>query len=233
MRNIPIWRTGCWLGLAAVWLLLPCIEAGAHNVTVFAWVAGDTVFVESKFSGGRPAKNAPVEVYDPSGNLLIKDVTDQQGGFSFPVPSKTGLRIVVRAGMGHRGEWVVPAADLAGSSPTDAAPPVAAVSGQPADEPSRRASGANRPSAASGAPAGPTAAEIETAVENAMDKKLAPVLKMLAESKKTGPDLRDILGGLGYIVGLVGLAAYLTYRRSKKASDLPASGQSPADTGID
>jgi hypothetical protein len=34
-----------------VLLLLPFGQALAHNVTVFAWVEGDTVHVESKFSG--------------------------------------------------------------------------------------------------------------------------------------------------------------------------------------
>ena len=38
---------------AAVLLLLSFSLALAHNVTVFAWVEGDTVHVESKFSGGR------------------------------------------------------------------------------------------------------------------------------------------------------------------------------------
>ena len=231
MRKVPIWQTGFWLGLAGIWLLMPCIDAGAHNVTVFAWVDGNTVFVESKFSGGRRAKNAPVEVYDSSGNLLITDVTDQQGGYSFTVPSKNGLRIVVLAGMGHKGEWIIPAADLAESASTDAKPPLAAGGSQPAGELALNPSAAADSPPASTEPAGPTAVDIEKAVEKALDKKLAPVMKILAESRKTGPDLRDILGGLGYIVGLVGLAAYLSYRRSKKLTRSPAAdNHSPSDT---
>jgi nickel transport protein len=56
-------------------------------------------------------------------------------------------------------------------------------------------------------------AEIEAVVEKALDKKLKPVLKMLAESADNGPTIRDIIGGIGYIIGLVGMAAYLRYRK--------------------
>ena len=46
-------RSGRSLFFAAALLLLLAAQPLAHNVTVFAWVEGDTVHVESKFSGGR------------------------------------------------------------------------------------------------------------------------------------------------------------------------------------
>ena len=48
-----------------------------------------------------------------------------------------------------------------------------------------------------------------------LDKKLKPVLKMLAESRNQGPEIRDIFGGIGYILGLVGLGAYIHYRKKR------------------
>ena len=36
---------------------------------------------------------------------------------------------------------------------------------------------------------------------------------MLAESRDKGPTFRDVLGGIGYIFGLMGLAAYIHFRR--------------------
>jgi len=48
-----------------------------------------------------------------------------------------------------------------------------------------------------------------------LDKKLEPIVKMLGkqerlllEAKHGGPKVSDIVGGLGWIVGLVGLAAF-------------------------
>ena len=79
----------------------------AHNVTVFAWVEGDRVHVETKFSGGRKAKSAPIEVYDSEGNLLLTGRTDAEGAFAFSAPQKSDLNIVLLAGMGHRAEWTV------------------------------------------------------------------------------------------------------------------------------
>ena len=57
------------IGLVCGVMLLSVSMARAHGVSVFAWVEGDTVYVESKFSGGRRAKNATVLVYDKEGNL--------------------------------------------------------------------------------------------------------------------------------------------------------------------
>jgi nickel transport protein len=54
----------------------------------------------------------------------------------------------------------------------------------------------------------PLAADIEQTLERALDKKLSPILRMLAESREQGPKLNDVLGGIGYIIGLVGIAAY-------------------------
>jgi nickel transport protein len=36
---------------------------------------------------------------------------------------------------------------------------------------------------------------------------------MLAETRQSGPGFRDIVGGIGYILGLVGIAAYVHSRR--------------------
>ena len=61
-------------------------------------------------------------------------------------------------------------------------------------------------------PGQPPAADIEQTLERALDKKLSPILRMLAESREQGPKLSDVLGGIGYIIGLVGIAAYFKRR---------------------
>jgi nickel transport protein len=47
-------------------------------------------------------------------------------------------------------------------------------------------------------------------VERALERKLAPIRSQLAEQRWT---FRDILAGLGYILGLMGLASYIHYRK--------------------
>jgi nickel transport protein len=38
-------------------------------------------------------------------------------------------------------------------------------------------------------------------------------MKSLADMRQRGPSLTDILGGIGYIIGLVGVAAYVSSKR--------------------
>ncbi len=93
-------------------LFLRIEPADAHRVVVFARVEGDTVYVESKFSGGKRVKAGKIIVTDPQGNELLSGTTDENGEFSFKVPKKSELRIVLMAGTGHRGEWTIAAGEI-------------------------------------------------------------------------------------------------------------------------
>ena len=50
-----------------------------------------------------------IVVYDLAGKQLLSGKTNADGEFSFKMPGKTGLKIVIQAGMGHQGEWTIPA----------------------------------------------------------------------------------------------------------------------------
>jgi nickel transport protein len=202
--------------VAAVLLLLPRSQALAHNVTVFAWVEGDTVHVESKFSGGRRPVAAPVEVFDTRGNLLLKGVTDDNGEFSFKVPEKTEMKVVLLAGMGHKGEWTIPLSDLEDGSLGTPSQATGNGSQPPASTNPDQVQSAADAMSGNPVPAGyVTTAEIRNAVEGALDTKLKPVLKLLVETRQSGPSVTDILGGIGYIFGLIGVAAYFSSKRRK------------------
>jgi len=53
-------------------------------------------------------------------------------------------------------------------------------------------------------------------VEKIIVRELIPIKRKLAEGSEQKLTLRDILGGLGYIFGLAGIAAYF---QSKKSGD--------------
>ena len=59
--------------------------------------------------------------------------------------------------------------------------------------------------------------DIQDAVEKALDKKLKPILSRLAEDRQRASETKfnDIIGGIGYILGLVGVGAYFNYRKKK------------------
>jgi nickel transport protein len=94
----------------------------AHRVNLFAWVEGDTVYVESKFSGGKKVKAGRIIVTDSEGVELITGTTNEKGEFSFKVPKKTDLKIVLLAGAAHRAEWTIPFAEI--EMPAAEKPPV-------------------------------------------------------------------------------------------------------------
>jgi len=174
--------------------------AMAHRVTIFAWVEGDRIFTESKFSGGKLVKEGEVIVYDLKGTQLFKGKTDDKGEFSFEIPKRTSLKIVLIAGMGHRGEWTIPVSEL-----EDVAGPQTEITTSQKTVPKKAEDQEETCDI--------TLGDIRQIVEQALDKRLKPIMKILVESRENRPTFRDIVGGIGYILGLVGVAAYFNYRR--------------------
>ena len=202
-----------FLWITAISLLLAG-DAMAHRVNVFAWAEGDTVHVESKFSGGKKIAGAKIIVTDADGVEVLTGQTDDQGRFSFKRPQPAELKIILEAGMGHRAQWTLPVDDghpdhHADKSRTEKANAPGRLKNSD-DQIYHRHS--ETPTAVY---SGPSRTEIEAIVEKALDEKMKPVLEMLTESRHKAPDIGDILGGIGYNIGLVGIAAYFHNRKKK------------------
>ncbi len=184
--------------------------AWAHKVNLFAYVEGDRVVVEGYFSAKSKAQDSLVEVFDETGKKIHEGKTDKDGIYSFKLADLSaftgGLRFVLDAGMGHKAEYTLSSSDLPGSPKKE----------EPAKEQPRK----NQSEAVPGpAPGGSVQvldqAALAAALETAMDKKLDPIVRMLGrqeklllEDKQGGPRINDIIGGIGWIVGMVGLAAF-------------------------
>ncbi|NWH05265.1 hypothetical protein [Desulfobacter latus] len=186
-------------------------NALAHRVTVFAWVEGNTVLGEGKFSGGKKAQNAEIIVRDVKGKELLRTRTNKKGEFSFPIPAKTGMRIELIAGMGHKAEWIIPLEDIY-DTPTikntrDSGTP-------PPAPPENTAPGQAAHPSVSIDPA-QLEAIVEKAVTKALNKKITPLTGMVADLTQKGPTIDKIFGGIGYIFGLMGVAIYFSSRKKK------------------
>lgn len=196
--------------LFLVFAFLTSTPALAHRVNVFAYVEGDEVVVECSYSKSKRVRHGTIEVQDAaSGETLLQGTTDEDGLFRFPVPDRarksgTGLRILLQAGEGHQNEWIVDAAEFmdAGtpSPPAADAKVAAAVVAE-----------GSQVSAAPGA-AGLSRTDVEEVVNAALDAKLAPIRHTLLEQSQSGPGMQEIIGGIGWIFGLVGMAAYFKSR---------------------
>lgn len=183
-------------------LIIPGLQADclAHRVNVFAWVDGDMIMVEAKFAGGKRVMGSAVKVMDETGKLVHEGKTDEKGTYAFAIPAVGDLTVVVEAGQGHRGEWKLSIEDEGKKQDSEAS--------NPKEEVSRERS-PSQPEAALPV----DAAEMRKMIEDAVGKKLRPLTEIIIDSREKDFSLRDIMGGIGYIIGLVGLAAYFRSKR--------------------
>jgi nickel transport protein len=205
-------RWVAWIfGFVLVGLLCDATISLAHRVIVFAWVDGDTVYVECKYSGGRKVRNGQIIVLDTKGRTLLQGKTDDRGQFAFNAPEKQDLKIVLNAGMGHRAEWLVEGEEFLDQGVTErsAIPKAKSKNGSIITKVSSESTQEVH------AIPGPNALEIQKLVEQSLNKKLAPILKILAENEDRGASMTDVIGGIGYIFGLIGVAAYFSSRRKR------------------
>jgi len=205
--------------LAAALLLLPHI-AQAHKLSVFAWPEGSEIRGEVKFSGGRKAKNVQIAVRNAADQAVLAETScDENGAFRFPLPeqaltAKPDLLIVANGGEGHRGEWLLEAKEYA---PAVSAGSTAAADVASSPEPAASAEAVTQPAQqqAAAPSAGVSEQQLRRIVAEEMSRSLSPIRQSIAESLDPEPTLRDILGGIGWLIGLAGLAAWAPSRRSK------------------
>ena len=200
MKNLKRSGIALFIVLLVGTLVLISAPALAHKVIIFAWVEGDRVFTESKFSGGRKATGAKVAVFDRAGTQLLEGKTDERGGFSFRIPKLTDLRIVLNAGTGHRGEWTITESEIRQAGYQGQTREVATP---------RQVSG----------DLGLRKEKVQELIDKSLDRRLTPIVKILAELQTEGPSMTEVIGGIGYIVGLMGVALYFLSRRKKEGGN--------------
>ena len=169
----------------------------AHSVSIHAWVEGDRVLTESFFLGGSRAAHSRIAVFDEGGNELITGNTDSQGMFSFKLPRKKDLKIVLRTLEGHGAEFHLK------------------VEERPISEDRQKGGDAEEPPPTVGIPC-ISEEEIRGIVEEVLDERLEEMKERLAASQKGGPGITEILGGIGYIIGLMGVAIIFGHRKKGK-----------------
>ncbi len=190
--------------------------ASAHKMYVFAAVQGDRIEGEVYYQGGDPVPDAKIIVTGPDGTTLAQAATDQEGRFRFEPRWKMDYHIVADGGFGHRAEYTVSADDL----PSDLLAFGADPSGiEPVPEgPEAAEVHSADPSPPTGPPPSDLASEIA-----ALSQQISSLRRDL-DRWQARLRMQDVLGGIGYILGLMGLGSYLL--RNKK----PTSGPSNSPT---
>jgi len=188
-------------------IVVPTSYALAHRVVLFAYTEGNVVFTESYFSDGKRCRDSRIEVFDRFGNKLLEGKTDNKGQFSFKPPKRTDLKIILTASMGHKDEYIIPAGELRGKaeakSPASESPKAAkkvfqAEKGSPARQLTSR-----------------EVEQIRMVVEEALDEKLKPVMRLLSKPQTEGISFVQVMGGIGFIFGIMGIILYFRSRRGR------------------
>lgn len=190
------WRRAA-IGMVAVAVVL-CVsdEAIAHRLNVFAAYDGTRIAGEAYFSGGTRAQGIAVRAVGAGGKVLAEVRTDTEGNFAFPQLSAAPVEIVADAADGHIARFRMTEADMA------ATPGMGAATAAPSGKEISTAD--PLPSASSSA--------LEQTVDRAVARRIAPLQRQIAEYESR-IRLHDVLGGVGYLVGIAGIAFWWLARR--------------------
>lgn len=190
-----------------IFLLLSAFSAPgaawAHGVKLFASVDNNKITGMAYFAGGGPAINSRVLLVDQQNKQILECITDEQGKFEAPLPHNAYGQhtLLLLAGAGHQAEIQL---NLTATAMTN-----------PSSSPALQASGQT----------GDVAATVDRAAQNVsleeVYQQLFHINKQLLEIKaaQTSITFERVIAGLGYIMGLVGLALYVHYRQRSKPAE--------------
>ena len=197
-------------------LLMICAPSAvrAHKVNIFAYAEGDKIFTESYFNDGSPCKGSLVQVFAPDGRELLQGRTDEKGIFNFGIPQRTDLRIVMTASMGHKAEYRMPVSELPDMPDQKMAEQIQSTIPQAFSEKGKAEKIADQNVGdVSSQPVVSANLEqirsvVEGAVDEAIERKMKPLIHAMAKAQSNRVSLTDIIGGIGYIFGIMGLILY-------------------------
>lgn len=199
--------------LSTVFLLILSLHslAWGHRVNIFAWIEGGSIIAECGFNKSSKVKNGLIEIRDAANDTLLATArTDDNGRCSVPIPdgaTEHGIIVRVIAGEGHQNDWTISADEISAAVHS----PQSAIK----DAPSTKQDSAMQASAEKTAVRedAVTRAELEEVINKALDARFNSINRLLSDVYSSGPSMRDIIGGIGWIFGLFGVAALVHSRR--------------------
>lgn len=205
-------------------LLVQANTAQAHRLNVFAYIAGNTIVVQAGFGRGHPAMGATVSILDDATQAtLCTGKTAQDGTFTFPwdkLSVVAGITIRVDAGEGHVATWQIEELPTKKENKTSSTPhkpvPAQTSTRENVVPPSLRTELSTeelqsilqpilQPILQSSLQSS-LQSTLQPILQEELTKALLPLYQEIAEEKMTRtPGLKEILGGLGWILGISGL----------------------------
>lgn len=191
-----------FLPIAIAMLILCGGGAEAHKLKLFASGNGKVITGKAYFPGGGIVPNAKILITAANGKELGVTTTDQEGEFSFEAMQYCDHLLVLESADGHRAEWLVKKEELAESLPT-----LSSGLAVPGDTELEEELNQEITSAAPAIPAESLLAEVRTL--STQVEKMREELAIFQEEIR----FRDILGGVGFLFGISGMAFYFLAKK--------------------
>ena len=199
-----------------MFLLLIPASVFAHKVKIFASAEGNVISGYVYYTGGGKPKQALILVQDQHGNGLGELKTDGNGEFSFSAETRRDHIFILELADGHRASFTVKAEELPASlAEAESAEPQLQFANDTVERQKNVLPVSDVNSSVLEQKAFQLSAEeLEAYLDMAIAKQLRPLREQLDRYEEK-VRLHDILGGIGYIVGLMGLGYFLSARKTR------------------
>jgi len=180
----------------------------AHKVIIDVYTDDTTVEGEIGFSNGDMAADTVVDVFDGEGKRLGVTKTNTDGVFFYKPTKAVTHEFRANMGAGHIATYVLEKEDL----------PSALLEGtdsKKASDSSEQQETTVKTMASEPSAVDVDNADLKSMISREVSHAIRPLQKELAAYKEKN-DLQSILGGIGYILGLFGVASYMLSRRRDK-----------------
>jgi len=199
------------LPLLSLLLLGTSSATWAHKVIFDVYPSGSVIEGELGFSNGDMAPEQLILVQTEAGVELAQIYTDSDGFFAYTPSQKMAMIFVADLGSGHVAKASVALEDLVDGHSDDGGSNVAMSTSTGNAKPVAVTQTEVKPVQL----AMPKANATQASVAQELSKLTSELKQMRRELKayKEKHNLQTVLGGIGYILGLVGLAYYFAARR--------------------
>lgn len=197
------------MSLFYLWALPWVDSAEAHSIHVVAYPDGNQLRGEGGYSDGSLAANARIKVIDADGKMIGETRTSSDGTFGLVLlEGRAPFEVEINDGAGHRSTFTLSESDMA---PLLEAENHIGEEVSPDDKEQRNDEIKDKAIREVEAANGSITHEEWVRI---LRQELAPIKSQLAQlsaQKKTSP--ADIMGGLGWIAGLIGLGMWWNSRK--------------------
>ena len=190
------------------------LQARAHKLKLFGSVEGRTISGYAYYSGGGRPAGVTVSLLGPAGEHLGEAVTSDKGEFVFKAPFKADLLLTLNTGDGHTASWQLTAGEFPDDPARLKAPPVASPRVENEEVLSDRRKDHSLPET------GFSPVELQKMVAAVVSDAIKPLQQQITlyrsqvDQYENRIRFRDILGGIGYILGMAGLFIMIKGRKS-------------------